>query len=64
MPIYEFKCDYCGKTFEKLYYDYYTNITNCPYCQNEAHKIIISPPNFKLKGNHWAKDSYGLKDKK
>jgi len=63
MPIYEFKCDNCEKIFEKFCYDYHKDSFNCPYCKKEAYKIV-SLPNFKLEGNHWAKDSYGLKDKK
>ena len=63
MPVYEFKCDNCGKTFEELCISYRTKVINCPHCKHEAHKIP-SLPSFKLEGNHWAKDSYGLKDKK
>jgi len=62
MPIYEFKCKGCSKIFEKLCRSYKTTIIDCPYCKKKAHKIP-SLPNFKLEGNHWAKDSYGLKDK-
>jgi len=63
MPIYEFECDNCGKTFEEFCYSYNIEAPNCPYCKEKAHKIV-SLPNFKLEGNHWAKDGYGLKDKK
>ncbi len=63
MPIYEFKCDSCGEVFEQFCRDYTTEEVMCPECEYPAYKIP-SLSSFKLEGNHWAKDGYGIKDKK
>jgi len=62
MPMYEFKCDNCCKIFER-FCSINENEIICPNCNNKIKKII-SLSNFKLEGNHWEKDSYGLKNKK
>ena len=63
MPMYEFECYKCKKTFEHLCHDYTTIKVTCPYCKSEGHKIL-SLSNFKLNGVGWEKDGYcGRKDK-
>jgi len=61
MPIYEFECK-CGARLEKLLKKL-IKTTKCPSC-NRRMTRVISPSNFQLKGHHWAKDSYGLKEDK
>lgn len=64
MPIYEYKCKDCEKTYEK----FYTTISeaekspldNCPDCQGELEKMI-SQSTFKLKGTGWYETDYGTK---
>lgn len=60
MPIYEYQCTKCNKLIEELY-----KINKAPetiQCDcGDLAKRIISECTFKLKGDNWAKDSYGLK---
>lgn len=40
MPIYEYKCENCGKKFEKLIYS--DEKIECPKCGSEKVKKLIS----------------------
>ena len=61
MPIYEFSCE-CGHWIEELFSSPKKSI-RCPECGgNMVH--VLSPTNFQLKGQCWARDSYGLKEPK
>ena len=62
MPIYEFVCSECGEKMEQIV-SFGTNKIKCKNCDGEASKVV-SAPSFHLKGNCWAKDSYGLKKEK
>lgn len=43
MPIYEFVCKDCGKTFEKLVLTKEEEVDiTCPFCKSENTKKIIS----------------------
>ena len=53
MPLYEYKCESCGRREEKL----------CETCKYEMKKLI-SISSFALEGDGWAKDNYGLKNSK
>lgn len=60
MLIHDYKCNKCGKIFEK--------IVNTPdekvYCCNtQAIKIFRNKMSFILKGDGWAKDGYTKKNK-
>ena len=58
MPIYEYKCDKCGKVIEilqKLNEEYPP--VHCVKCGGMMNKLV-SKTNFKLKGKGWAKDGY------
>jgi putative FmdB family regulatory protein len=35
MPIYEFKCNNCGKNFEHLQLGPEEKMLNCPHCQSD-----------------------------
>ena len=66
MPLYEYKCPECEN--EKVIFQSMT--AEAPLCEvcKAKHKEVkmkrkISKPSFVLKGNHWAKDNYGLQDK-
>jgi putative FmdB family regulatory protein len=52
MPIYEYKCSKCGKTFEALQAISAEPITKCLYCRGRAKKIV-SVSSFHLKGSGW-----------
>ncbi len=60
MPIYEFKCEKCGKVYESIISLGVREI-ECD-CGGKA-KRIMSCSNFVLKGPGWAKDGYS-KDSK
>ena len=66
MPIYDYKCDECGNTEEHLQ-DMGAPSPDCSSCLKKQKKVsmkkVISKTSFVLKGNHWAKDNYGLQDK-
>ena len=52
MPIYEYKCSKCGKTFEALQSISADPISKCIYCQGKSKKII-SLSSFQFKGKGW-----------
>lgn len=49
MPIYEYHCDICDKTFESLVLGNET--PGCPFCNNENVKRIMSACGFVSKGS-------------
>jgi putative FmdB family regulatory protein len=60
MPIYEFKCDVCGKVTERISkVDY--DMISCPDCDFGMARRIISKTSFRLNGGGWAKDNYSRK---
>jgi putative FmdB family regulatory protein len=60
MPIYEYRCMKCGKTFEVLQSISANPITKCMYCQGKTKKIV-SLSSFQLKGNGWYLTDYKKK---
>jgi putative FmdB family regulatory protein len=52
MPIYEYRCLKCGKTFEALQSIAAHPITKCIYCQGKTKKMV-SLSSFQFKGNGW-----------
>jgi len=52
MPIYEYRCSKCGKTFEALQSIGAQPITKCIYCQGKTKKIV-SLSSFQFKGSGW-----------
>ena len=62
MPIYEYGCEVCGHTFERLQKVSDDPIKDCPECgKRGAVKKLVSRTSFVLKGGGWYKDHYGLK---
>ncbi len=59
MPLYEYRCSQCGRTFEKLQKFSDAPTTVCDLCQGGPVERVISPPAFHLKGGGWYKDGYG-----
>lgn len=58
MPIYEYKCESCGKEVEKLQ-KLDEPPPKCP--ENEEHGEMtkkVSANSFSLKGGGWARDGY------
>jgi len=61
MPIYEYRCSKCGKTFEALQSISAPHITKCIYCQGKTKKIV-SLSSFQFKGSGWYITDYKKKD--
>jgi putative FmdB family regulatory protein len=57
MPIYEYRCSKCGKTFEALQSITAQPIAKCIYCQGKTKKIV-SLSSFQLKGKGWYMTDY------
>jgi len=57
MPMYEYRCDACGKQFELRQKFSDPPATECPECGGAVAKLI-SATAFALKGGGWYKESY------
>jgi putative FmdB family regulatory protein len=62
MPIYEYKCEQCGKTDEVLQKISEAPLTTCEHCSGKLHKLI-SHSTFHLKGSGWYVTDYAQKTK-
>jgi len=60
MPIYEYRCLKCGKTFEALQAVSAEPISKCIHCRGQAKKIV-SLSSFQFKGNGWYITDYKKK---
>ncbi|MCU0237402.1 MAG: zinc ribbon domain-containing protein [Acidobacteria bacterium] len=60
MPIYEYRCSKCGKTFEALQAISAEPISKCIYCRGKARKIV-SLSSFHFKGSGWYINDYKKK---
>jgi putative FmdB family regulatory protein len=58
MPIYEYQCESCDTEFEKLVRPSGEEPSQCPSCESESIKRLISNTNFKLKGSGWYETDY------
>ena len=62
MPIYEYGCEVCRDTFERLQKVSDDPVKDCPACGEKGSvKKLVSRTSFVLKGGGWYKDHYGLK---
>ena len=53
MPIYEYKCSNCSNV-DDLFLKLSEAVTkNCPVCNKETFKKMLSAPAFKLNGSGW-----------
>ena len=53
MPIYEYRCEACGHTFETLQKISDSPLVRCPVCGKDALKKLVSASGFRLKGGGW-----------
>ena len=60
MPLYEFGCEKC-KTVKEVLQKYDDPAPSCSECSGETRRLI-SRTSFELKGDGWARDSYGKYD--
>jgi len=61
MPIYEYKCEKCNKTFEVLQKINSEPLKKCIYCAGNVKKMI-SISSFQLKGKGWYETDYKNKN--
>lgn len=61
MPIYEYKCEKCSKTFEVLQKINSEPLKRCIYCGGNVKKLI-SMSSFQLKGKGWYETDYKNKN--
>ena len=62
MPLYEYKCKECERTFEVLQKINAEPLAKCLYCQGEVEKLI-SVSSFQFKGSGWYITDYKNKNK-
>ena len=53
MPIYEYKCEMCGNTFEYLQKMSDKPKEICTSCNRKTLKKVVSAGGFQLKGTGW-----------
>ncbi|MDP7111302.1 MAG: zinc ribbon domain-containing protein [Myxococcota bacterium] len=58
MPIYEYRCDDCGSTFDVMARITEAPPENCESCNGGPIHKLISQTSFVLKGSGWASDGY------
>ncbi len=63
MPLYEYKCKSCNKTFEVLQRISAEPLANCKFCRGEVEKLI-SVSSFQFKGSGWYITDYKNKSSK
>jgi len=64
MPIYEYKCDHCGETFEILQKFNAEALTECILCHEGPVKKLISASAFVLKGAGFYVNDYPSETRK
>ncbi len=57
MPIYEYKCEECGETFDVLQKFNSEPVKECKYCGGKVKKLISSS-SFQFKGSGWYVTDY------
>lgn len=63
MPIYDYRCDKCGKEFEIEQKISESPLKKCPDCGGKLTRLI-SNTSFVLKGSGWYLTDYARKGKK
>jgi len=62
MPIYEYRCEQCGREFEEWQRFSDAPVEKCDECGGKAHRLI-SQSSFHLKGTGWYVTDYVRKDR-
>ena len=63
MPIYEYKCQNCGHSFEQLQKITDELLRTCPKCGEKQLIKLISNTSFQLKGTGWYVTDFKNKNK-
>jgi putative FmdB family regulatory protein len=58
MPVYEYRCNACGRDFEYQQRMSDPDKTSCEACGEDRLERLISRTAFQLKGSGWYKDLY------
>ncbi len=62
MPLYEYRCENCGRTFELIQKFSDPPAEHCPNCgKGPVHKLLSSPA-IQFKGTGWYVTDYAKKD--
>ena len=64
MPIYEYECNVCGHTLEKLQKISDPVLTDCPQCGDATLQKLVSAAGFRLKGGGWYETDFKTGGKK
>ena len=64
MPIYEYTCDACQESLEKLQKMSDDPLTLCPNCGEQSLKKLISAAGFRLSGSGWYETDFKKGKKK
>ncbi|PCJ11550.1 MAG: transcriptional regulator [Gammaproteobacteria bacterium] len=64
MPIYEYECKSCGHQLEALQKMSDAPLLNCPACEKDELKKLISAAAFRLKGDGWYETDFKSGKKK
>ncbi len=64
MPIYEYRCGDCGHIFDALQKMSDDPLKQCPECNENALKKLMSAPKFRLKGSGWYETDFKTGDKR
>ena len=62
MPIYEYQCEHCEHKMEAIQKMSDKPLKDCPECQEETLRKLVSAAAFKLKGDGWYETDF--KDQK
>jgi len=60
LPLYEYKCERCGHSFEKIESHSASATKKCPECGAKA-KRMIAAPSVQFKGSGWYVTDYANK---
>jgi len=61
MPVYEYRCDACGKELEVMQRITESPLEECPSCDGRLHRLISNTA-FILKGTGWYATDYARKN--
>lgn len=64
MPIYEYRCDHCGHELEKLQKMSDEPLVDCPACESQGLRKLISAAGFRLSGSGWYETDFKSGNKK
>tara|TARA_B100002003_G_scaffold232644_1_gene244664 strand:- start:998 stop:1390 length:393 start_codon:yes stop_codon:yes gene_type:complete len=64
MPIYEYQCGNCDNKLEALQKISDDPLTQCPACDRQELKKLISAASFRLKGSGWYETDFKTGDKR